>query len=454
MRFLLFLVLGLTLFGFGITNSTLEELGEVVVENGNTPTSSNTQSQVQQRKAPQEVFGRLYFIGNLSYNETDTNSPSPFLKAGNINTRSASLSVNGELLWKPLTTFTFKVDGLASLSTDYPTNTSLFVKGANDQLVLNELLIENYFGEHVSLLVGKYRKVFGPGLFANPMDRYTPSSSLPGQVVVREGSWQGNLAFHFSLNAFLLNDMNFELLWLPQFYRSVNGLPLLEDTVKSLTPLFKVSEKSTNWTTGNMGYAFHWYGNFLKGDLNLMAYYIDEQPQLGLSYAKPLGEILEVHGEALYYERSHRTMTNTNNYWNALVGFRLEPTSDIGMTVEYLHQGDRLEEMPQSNSERISFYSSRLFPSMIKGNALFPFMDELAVSVYWRNIKDVLDLTFNSIMALKVTEASFTLRLDYRIGQNSRVSLIGNTFSGPSDGFYRLTSPFLWRVNAELYIGI
>ncbi|MBL8993518.1 MAG: hypothetical protein JNM63_09275 [Spirochaetia bacterium] len=398
---------------------------------------------------------RLYTYGNFDYLELDTNSTSPAVRTGLIASRTASLSLNGEFTWKPAPFFTLKMDAQAAFSTDFPSNTAFFKKGAKDFVALNEFFVELYPVDFFSFLVGKYRRVFSPGLFANPMDRHNANPSLPGAPVQREGAWLAQASLHLAPTTKFFRDVAFDVAFLPSLYRDDFGLPTTTNTVRRILPTFTYSETNTNWSPERLGGFLHGYANLFEGDFHLTAYYLETQWQFGFSYARYLGKWLEVHGEGLYYNENHRDGLGNGGFFDALVGVRVEPTQDIGLVMEYQHLGDHPEDFPSAASERVTFLSGLLFPTDPKSSLITPLRDYLTVSVYARNLlNDHFDITCNTVLALKYPEALVNLRLDARVGDNARLSLTGAMALGPGDGFYKFVNPYNFRVGGEIYVGI
>ncbi len=399
---------------------------------------------------------RLYTYGNFDFLDLDTNSLSPAIRTGIISPRTGTLTLNGEFTWKPVSAFTLKMDAQAAISTDYPSNTAYFRKGAKDYVALNEFFVELYPVDFFSFLIGKYRRVFSPGLFANPMDRHNANPSLPGQPVQREGAWLAQASLHFSPTTKFFRDVALDAALVPSFYRDDFGLPTGTNVVRRIQPNFSFAETHTNWSVERLGGFLHGYANFFEGDLHLTAYYLETQWQFGLSYSRYIGKWLELHGEGLYYNEHHRTGLETNGgTFDSLVGFRVEPTQDIGVIFEYQHFGDHPEDFPTSLPDRLGFLSGLIFPTDPKSSFITPLRDYLTLSVYVRNlIRDTFDVTFNVIMAPKTPEALLSLRIDARVGDHAKLSLSGGIVSGPSEGFYRTVNPYNVRLGGEIHVGI
>lgn len=399
---------------------------------------------------------RLYTYGNFDYLDLDTNSTSPAIRTGLISSRTASLSLNGEFTWKPALFFTMKMDAQAAFSTDFPSNTAIFKKGAKDFVALNEFFVELYPVDFFSFLVGKYRRVFSPGLFANPMDRHNVNPSLPGAPVQREGAWLAQASLHLAPPTKFFRDVALDVAFLPSLYRDDFGLPTTTNLIRKISPTFAYSETNTNWSPERLGGFLHGYANLFEGDFHLTAYYLETQWQFGGSYARYLGKWLEVHAEGLYYNENHRDGVATNGgFFDALVGVRVEPTQDIGLVVEYQHLADHPEDFPTTTPDRVAFLSSLIFPTDPKLSLITPLRDYLTFSVYARNlIDDHFDITCNTVLALKYPEALVNLRLDARVGDNARLSLTGAMALGPSDSFYKFVNPYNFRVGGEIYVGI
>lgn len=425
---------------------------------GSTGTVAKVTAGSNTRKA---LTGRLYTYGNFDWQRPDPGLSSPASRTGLLSERSAQVSLNGEMLWKPSDAFTVKLDGKLGWSTEFPTNTAFFKEGARDTVSLQEAFVEWYPHEVVSLLIGKYRRVFSPGLFANPMDRHNANPAMPGAQMVREGNWLAQVTLHGKTPSVALSQFSVDAAWLPFFYRDDFGLPTTTNTFSQLKvgPLgaLRLTNGVSNWEADDMGGFLRFYGNMWKSDVNLVVYRADRDWQLGLSFSRPFGSWFELHGEGLGYQRKHVNGETGGLWLDGLVGFRLEPTQDIGFTAEWIHFDDHPVAFPGTNlaADRIAFLSSVLFPWDRKGNPAMPLRDYVALNLSIRNIiQDTLDFTVNGQISLAEPEANVLARVDVRIGDHARVALMGGGGFGEPTGYIRTLAPFLWKIGAELMIGI
>lgn len=400
------------------------------------------------------VFWRLYTITTIGY--APLNNPSPVLtQAGIFRERTAVQELNGELTWTPSNKFLIKTDAQAQYSTSYETDTPLADKGAQDWLKINEAFFEIRPTSNFSFLAGKYRRVFSPGIFQNPMDRHNPTVSLPGQPAQREGAYTAQANFRVGPDRGSVSDILITAAWLPAPLLDKYGLPNSSIDVIRVNELkYQLVRDHLSYDSEMQGGFIRLYGNLFQSDVNIVSYYLEQQIQVGASLSRYIYNWLELHGETLLYEKKHYPMLSSGSKKgsllnDSLVGARLEYDNDVGIILEWIHREDQPQFVPVSPVERLAMLAGLLNPYAMR-NLTTPMKDYSASSFYIRNISDKYGLTLNFIYGIQRPEGSISLRGDADIGTHGRISLIGSYIAGASDTFSSVIIPNEYRLATEL----
>ncbi|MDH5718775.1 MAG: hypothetical protein OEZ22_14205 [Spirochaetia bacterium] len=403
---------------------------------------------------------RLFFVSFINYNHLKIEPEKENQGQGMLSffeERSAVCELNSELLYKIPGIFTFKGDIQGQYSTSFSKSTLLFEKGYQDYVRINELFFEIFFYDNISFLTGKYRRIYTPGIFQNPLDLHNPISSMPGQQAKRDGAYIAQLNVNYNLNYKYIESGEIILGFLPMFYQNKFGIFsenkdyfFLEKTPNEK---YQLSKREKEWKTDEMGIFSRFYFDIIKGDLNLIYYYLNQQSQYGFSYAKYLLNFFELHIETIFYKnpRYNFVTNNKNLYFDTLIGSRIEYDDFSGVTAEYIYNGEKPNKLPQSMPDRLKIFSSLLNESR-SNDFLTPLQDYLVFSAYMREIKDVYAVTFNVLYGIYHKEAFYSLRFDAKSGNTAVFSITGGITTGGENSFYGGIIPFDYKISSELLV--
>ena len=402
---------------------------------------------------------RVYAISVLDYAHIKSTASPVMINNGLVRERSIAQQLNAEATYKPDQIWTIKGDVQAQFSTAYENATPLYERGAQDWLRLNEFFIEHYSASSWSVLAGKYRRVFSPGVFQNPMDRHNPVSALPGQPLQREGAYLAQVSYERNFNTSALSDTKLSVAFLPGILQDKNGIPtdstnvIHFDETKPLNNSIVLLQQQ--WSPSRMGLLVRLYANLFSGDANFVSYYLDEQMQYGYSYARYFLPWLELHGESLVYQKPHYALITgeiaENKYVDYMLGTRLEFDQDQGVIIEYLHQAEQPDSFAQDAKGQRVLIARLLVPN---SHRLFstPLQNYLLMSIYKRNMRDTYSITANAIFGLAQKEAMATVRGDMKVGAQAAIALTAAYIAGVSSSFYGAAMPNDFRLTSEMQI--
>ncbi|MDH5721572.1 MAG: hypothetical protein OEZ13_13275 [Spirochaetia bacterium] len=403
---------------------------------------------------------RLFTISYIDYNHLKSDLGSETSILGQFfEKRGARQEANGEFLFKIPGKFSFKTDVLAQYSTSFSESTPLFKSGYHDYVRLNEFFIEALVAENLSFLAGKYRRIYTPGLFQNPLDLHNPVSALPGQPAKREGAYLAQINYFSDFKNSAFSSGEFTAAYLPMFYQNKYGIVSEKKdsffTEETQAGVFRLSKERVKYSIKDSGAFLRLYLNLYKGDFNLIYYYLNRQNQGGISYATYLKKYLELHGETIFYEKSRYQFTaeqpKKNIFFDALIGSRIEYSDYTGFIIEYIWRDERPRSIPQNMNEKLTLFSALLNESRA-ADFLTPLRDYLVLSFYIREIKDLYSLTLNAIYGLRDNETFSSLRFDIKSGDTAMLSLTAAAALGDSGSFYGGMIPFDYKLSCEALI--
>jgi hypothetical protein len=405
---------------------------------------------------------RLFTIGTFSYQPISDTGHLAVVN-GMFSEKTFSALLNFDLNLKPRlkgnSSMVFRTDIEAVVSTLYGEDTLLFDKNFGDYVRLDELFMEVTPFSQMSFLVGKYRHIFSPGLFQNPMDRHNPVSTLPGEPAAREGAWMSMLSFDTEMVSELLSRLRISLAFLPGFFQYTDGLPAPERDIRVIDSTSPAGFKTVteSYDSSYAGGFARLYLNLFKGDFNLMYYYTEKQHQGGFSYSRYFLNAVEWHGEILFYEKPHSQFGLPDNtvdfYTDALTGFRLDMGSDLSFVLEYLYRQDSPRNYPSNFADQQRIWLG-LLGTDSNSHALTPMRNYLILTMMLTEIKDILDVSFNIVANPFDEEALFTLRTDFKVDKASKLSFAGVFKTGSGSTFYGSYLPFDYQVRVEYYIAL
>jgi hypothetical protein len=405
---------------------------------------------------------RFYSIGGFSYQPiSDTTHLA--VAGGLFQEKNSAAEMNLEMTHHTElphdATIVVKVDTQGKISSQYASDSYFFKKGAGDWLKLNELFFDATNRLGMSVLVGKYRRIFSPGLFQNPMDRHNPKSTLPGEPAQREGAWLAQLALDGDFKTDLLSRWRISGAYLPGFFLDKNGIPVSTRDKFIYNPRSPLGATKTteNYGPEYQGAMARLYLDFFKGDFNAVYYYTEKQHQEGISYSRYFMDRLEWHGEILFYEKPRSDLTviepERNFFVDALTGFRLDIGDDITLALEYLYRQENRQNYPDAAIDQRKLWLSQL-SSDSGAQSSTPMRHYLVVSLMAVNLKDLFDVTLNVITNPFDQEYLFSLRTDYKVDKSSKISLAGLVKYGADNTFYGNFFPFDYQVRVEFYIAL
>jgi hypothetical protein len=225
---------------------------------------------------------------------------------------------------------------------------------------LSELYWSYDVRPELSLLVGKKRVVWGPGLAFNPTDLLNPPKDPTDPSFQRAGAWMARVEVP-------LETMAFTLLFSPQVMRQESGIPSRFLYSPRWDP---AGDDQPHYLIAARAYAL-----IAETDLNGMLFFsnryrdlLDRSFKVGASVSRILFNALEVHGEALVHTGSSRLYPNhpcladragalgcvlrgepfmerrrvndESLTTRALVGGRYQFDDDTMLSAEYLFQSD------------------------------------------------------------------------------------------------------------------
>ena len=353
----------------------------------------------------------------------------------------------------------FKTDLQARVSSLYTADSAFFAKGAGDWLKINEFFFEGSSPIGLSFLMGKYRRIFSPGIFQNPMDRHNPKSALPGEPAQREGAWLSQVALDGDFKTDFLSRWRVTFAYLPGFFQDKYGVPFQyrdKLVINPRSPL-GVSKVSESYSSDYQGGFIRLYLDIFKGDFNVVYYYTEKQRQEGVSYSRYFLDRLEWHGEILFYNYPHSDFivadSNANVYIDAMTGFRLDIGDYVTLSLEYLYRQENPRNYPDSAADQKLLWLGQLAADS-NSQASTPMRNYIVVSLLAINLKDVLDLAFNVITNPFDQEYLFSFRADYKVDKSSKISLAGLYKIGDSTSFYGNFFPFDYQARLEFNIAL
>ncbi|MDH4199563.1 MAG: hypothetical protein OEV66_04200 [Spirochaetia bacterium] len=454
-----------SLFSQVIPDATIEDAPvEPHTKNpANQSASETTNQTVDDQKNKTTFESRLFSIGTFSYQPVND---ATHIAAANglFEEKSASALVNFELIVHPehrdkKTTSTLKVDVEGSASSLYKSASPFYEKNAGDWIRLDELFWEISLVPSSSFLIGKYRHIFTPGLFQNPLDRLNPTSTLPGEPAQREGAWIAELSFDGEFKSELLSRYRLSFAFLPAPFQDKSGLPVNARTVPEINTMSRAgfSFVTQPYNRDYMGGFARLYLDFFKGDFNIIYYYTEKQQQGGFSYSRYFLNSLEWHGEILFYEKPHSSFVvadkNAPFYADALTGLRYDVSDTTSLTLEYLYRQENPESYPAGLVDQSRLWLGQLGTEST-GHALTPMRHYIIASFMSVNIKDIFDVAFNVISNPFDNEYLLSLRTDIKLDKASKLSLAGTYKIGDSTSFYGNFLPFDYQLRAEYYIAL
>lgn len=232
---------------------------------------------------------------------------------------------------------------------------------ANLPLVsLSELYWSHDVRPELSLLVGKKRVVWGPGMAFNPTDLLNPPKDPTDPSFQRAGAWMARLEVP-------LETMAFTVLFAPQVTWQENGLPARFLYDPSWDP---TGDGQPHYLVAARAYAL-----IADADVNGMLFFshryhdfLDHSFKVGGSVSRIFANALEVHAEALVHAGSSRSYPNhacladlpsalgcllraeplmerrelggDSLTTHALLGARYQLDDDTLLSAEYLFQSD------------------------------------------------------------------------------------------------------------------
>ena len=420
-------------------------LDEIAIEEAEQPSSS--------------AFSyRLFTISYINYNHLKEDI------AGNsglnqlFEKRNAVQEANAEFLYKIPGRFVFKTDILAQYSTSFSESTPLFETGYHDYVRINEFFIELFATNKLSFLAGKYRRIYTPGLFQNPLDLYNPVSALPGQQAKREGAYIAHINYFSDFELSYLSSIEITAAYLPMFYQNKYGIISEKKdffaTEQMPDGASRLTKEKISWNPRDSGGYTRFYMNLLKGDFNIIYYYLNQQSQPGISYAKYLNNYIELHAETILYEKQrHQFQPDAKKtfYADMLLGSRIEYSDYAGFTAEYIRRDEKPESLPKEAPQKMSLISALLNESRT-ADFLTPLRDYLVFSLYSREINDLYSITLNTIYGIYHKEVFSSLRFDIKSGDTAMFSVTAGAAAGSSESFYGGMIPFDYKLTCELLI--
>lgn len=199
------------------------------------------------------------------------------------------------------------------------------------------------------------------------------------------------------------------------------------------------------------------YLDILKGDFNAIYYYTEKQNQGGLSYSRYFNNVIEWHGEVLFYQNPHSSFSIADKsakfYTDALTGLRYDISDTTSLSLEYLYRQENPEKYPSSLIDQSRLWLGQLGTEST-GHALTPMRHYIILNFMSVNIKDIFDVAFNVITNPFDNEYLFSLRTDIKVDKASKLSLAGMYKIGDSTSFYGNFLPFDYQLRIEYYIAL
>ncbi len=370
--------------------------------------------------------------------------------------KSALFELSGEVTYNNLKNLAGRFDLQTSYSTMYSQET-IYPKNYADRIFLNEIFFEYYASSGFSFLAGKYRMVFAPGVFENPLDRHNSSQASPGEPLERNGVWTAQISQNIRLASGLVSSLLFSAAYLPRLPENRYGFwqPNYELFALSDNPFIPLPERTEKeWQPDDMGGFVRMYANFMRGDLNVIGYYLDRRRQGGVSYGRYLHEALELHGEFAVYEsvtgENRHLVKSKELYTDYLAGARIDFSAETGMVLEYLHRDDRPEKKPDTVSN-LQYYRIAILNLEDDRGMQLPLSDYALGSIHSLDLADRFDLYFNATYGIAHDEWMLALRGSASVSDYLRLSLFGSLPVGPDDSHYGSVIPFEYSAGVEVY---
>jgi len=419
--------------------------------------SDNGSGHKRNRDGSSPFSWRLFTISRFNYSPFKDNAFLQSAVAG-FEERSGSIEGSIELTYNNMKNLAGRVDLQLLYSTLYRVDNPVFEKGYGDTVALNEAFIEYSSVGGFSMLLGRSRQVFTPGVFESPLDRHNRSSANPGDPVERGGVWNLELAKHLFTGKGWLSSMRLSIVYLPDFPVNKYGIPVksYDPVVQTFLPAQPLERGSVDWGPEDMDGFIRLYANFFHGDLNLLWYYLGEQHQVGGSYSRYLVEFLELHGELIGYQSIHQELSplapllkDSNIYFDYLLGVKLDFSQNSGLSLEYLHQDDRPETVPTG------LFGVAYFAALLNlerdGGLRTPLSDYLLGALRFTQWKDRYDFFCNFLYGPADGDWFVALRLSASVNDNLRVSLTGMLPGGDSATHYGGLIPYSYILGGEVY---
>ena len=462
----------LIIMEFSLSAAPLQDadLEDVFTEDMETGSDKNTSAEKKELSSVEmegstknKLSYRLYSIGNFSYQPVGDTKHLAVVN-GLFQEKSATAEMNLEVILNSdlpqKANSVIKSDIQAKVSSLYTADSYFFVKGSGDWLKINEAFYEVTTGFGMSFLLGKYRRIFSPGIFQNPMDRHNPKSSLPGEPAQREGAWLAQTSLDGDFHTSLLSRWRITAAYLPFYFNDKYGMPVTtrdKYVLNKRSPMGVVKTTESNSGEYQGGFV-RLYLDVFKGDFNAVYYYLEKQHQEGVSYSKYFLDRLEWHGEILFYEKPRSdfaiTPTDLGLYVDALSGFRIDIGDSSTIGIEYLYRQENPQNYPEDSLDQRKLWLGQLTPDS-NGQASTPMRHYIVFSMMSMNIKDTLDIAFNVITNPFDQEYLYSLRTDYKVDKSAKISLAGLLKSGSSTNtFYGNFFPFDYQIRMEFFIAL
>lgn len=423
---------------------------DIIEDPGGSPPSAAAN---EKQHKPSPLKYRAYLLSSYLYLNLKDDLNLPPALSDIDSGRIATLKLAGEIKTRIGSSTNIKIDGEAVYST------AVFDTGENghDWAKFNEVFAEYYFLQSTSVLVGKYRRVYGPGLFHNPTDRHNSSKSLPGQSSNTNGAFMTQVNFQKEINRWGIGDIAMTVAYLPQYFENESGLPEKETTTTTLTDE-GLEKRNVEWDKKDSGALLRLYGSVFKGDLNLYLYNLERDWQRGFSYVNFVTYWLEFHGEYLNYSKPHTSSLYATSamapFQDILVGTRIEPTEDYGLVLEYLNQGDRKHKFAPEPADLKSLMQSNASAEIDMSNLIDmkAFREYVLASLYYRGYKDTYSFYGNAIHNSANHITIWTAKAVANVGDTSSVGFMPFYVQTKKNTPYDDLIPFKWGATAEMQI--
>jgi len=373
--------------------------------------------------------------------------------------KSATTELSLELTFNNLKYLAGRLDVQALYSTLYSTGGPIFEKDYNDKVGLNEAFLDIYSAHGFSVLAGKYRRIFSPGIFENPMDRHNSMSAQPGDPLVRSGVWVFTVSQTVMFAYDFFSQLTVQAAVLPDFAENKFGIPVknyepvLVKKKQSPQPLFVFERGSKSWTKDDMDYFVRLYFNIFKGDLNFIYYYLNQDFQPGVSYSRYLGNYIEFHGEVIHYKKPDKAFSDLavskSDYFDYLLGSRFDISNEFGFVAEYLHQDDRPDKIVEPGMKR-QLYLLGILNTLSDGGIKTPLKDYGMLSMHYLQLDDRYDFFINGIYGFAHKEAIFSIRASDNVNDNLKLSMMASLPYGDDQSHYGAFFPYEYTLAVEV----